>query len=104
MLNPVSIVQVIDLKSYVQLYIGECYLMSSKKISVHRCPLRNENNLLTLHCDVTTGVHLLCWPLVDTSHNNRTTIEFKFVKYMELEKLIDIYLHTCNQLKCYLYI
>ena len=29
------------------------------KISVHRCPLRNENTLLVFHCEVTTGVHML---------------------------------------------
>ena len=29
------------------------------KISVHRCPLRNENTLFAFHCEVTTGVHML---------------------------------------------
>ena len=28
------------------------------KISVHRCPLRNENTLLGFHCEVTTDVHM----------------------------------------------
>ena len=29
------------------------------KISVHWCPLRNENILLAFHCEVTTRVHML---------------------------------------------